>query len=149
MKIYLAGPCDSNNREMMKTIGNLLSENFEVYKPWELKIENAWDMSQEEWARKVFIADIDAINNCDAMILISFGRDSTAGTNWEQGYAYALNKQIIVLQVTDAPTSLMTFYGCNYFINSDKQNLENDIKLVKEWIENPTCWNPHCDTILT
>ena len=57
MKIYLAGPCDSENRSMMihaaKIIRNC-DDNIELYCPFELKIENAWDYSQEEWAQMVF-----------------------------------------------------------------------------------------------
>ena len=30
------------------------------------------------------------------MVMITPGRVSTAGTNWEQGYAYAKGKQILV-----------------------------------------------------
>lgn len=132
MKIYLAGPCDTDNRTIMVKAGNLLRKFYheEVYCPWELKIENAWDYSQEEWARMVFDKDIEAINDCDIMIMISVGRKSTAGTNWEQGYAYALNKPIYVIQITDEPTSLMTFWGCTCFINTDALNIATALDAI-------------------
>lgn len=59
--------------------------------------------------------------------MITPGRIGSAGTNWEQGYAFATGKRIIVIQYTNHPTSLMTYCGCNTFINTSKQNLFNDI----------------------
>ena len=48
---YLAGPCDTENRTSMVQIAKFLREKgAELYCPWELKIEDAWDYSQEEWA---------------------------------------------------------------------------------------------------
>ncbi len=74
MKIYLGGSCSSENRTMMMKIATALrEEGIEVYCPFELKIENAWDMPQEDWARKVFNADIDAINDADVVIVITPG----------------------------------------------------------------------------
>lgn len=133
MKVYLAGPCDSENRTvMMKVAQTIRKHGLELYCPFELKIENAWDMTQEEWSQKVFKKDIEAINNCDIMIVISLGRVSTAGTNWEQGYAYANNIPTYVFQITDEPTSLMTFCGCTYFMNTCKEQVVDKINDILE-----------------
>ena len=120
MKIYLAGSCSIEQRTFLKKASEEIQKIFpdaSVYCPFNLKIPNAWEMTQEEWSKKVFEADIKAINQADLIILFSPGRESTAGTNWEQGYAYALNKKIIVFQYTNNQTSLMTYCGCNYFFN--------------------------------
>ena len=149
MKIYLAGPCDSENRSLMVAAAKILRKyQLEVYCPFELKIENAWDYPQEEWAQKVFEADVKAINECDCMLYISRGRVSSAGSNWEQGYAYALKKRIVVLQIEDAPTSLMTFCGCDLFFNIDDIN---ELPLVIKIIEDNDYDNyiKSCSTILT
>jgi len=160
MKIYLAGPCDTENRYNMVQIAKVFREygGYEVYCPWELKIENAWDMPQEEWAREVFEADIKAIQECDTFVMITPGRESTAGTNWENSYAYALNKHIITIQITDKPTSLMTYASASEFFNS---SLADCLKTVKKIID---CWeqwglynialngingNYQCKTVLT
>lgn len=116
MKIYLAGSCGTDRRTQMQKIATALRRlDYEVYCPFELKIENAWDMPQEEWAQKVFEADIAAIDACDLVVMISPGRISTAGTNWEQGYAYAKGKKVFVFQYTREPASLMTYCGCDNF----------------------------------
>lgn len=136
MKIYLAGPCDTENRYNMVQIAKVFREygQYEVYCPWELKIENAWDMPQEDWARAVFEADIKAIQECDTFVMITPGRESTAGTNWENGYAYALNKHIVTIQITDKSTSLMTYASASEFFNS---SLTDCLKTVKKIID---CW---------
>ena len=136
MKIYLAGPCDTENRYNMVQISKVFREygGYEVYCPWELKIKNAWDMPQEKWARKVFEADIKAIQECEVFVMITSGRESTAGTNWENGYAYALNKHIVTIQITDKPTSLMTYASSSEFFNS---SLVDCLETVKHIID---CW---------
>ena len=118
MKIYLAGSCGMEHRDRMKLVAKYLREHgYTVYCPFELKIENAWDYQQEEWAQKVFDCDIMAIDNCAFMVMISDGRMSSAGTNFEQGYAYAKGKPGFVFQRPMWDTSLMTYWGCNTFYN--------------------------------
>ena len=147
---YIAGPCDSTNRTFMVQVAKYLREKgAEIYCPWELKIENAWDYSQEDWAKKVFEADVAAIDSCESVILISIGRNSTAGTNWEQGYAYAKGIPVHVIQVTNEPTSLMTYWGSASFINSDKNY--GGMKSELRWILNNPRETNHgkCRTVLT
>ena len=154
MRIYLAGPCDSENRSMMVSAAKIIrncDDNIELYCPFELKIENAWDYPQEKWAQMVFDKDVEAIDNCDIMILISLGRISSAGTNWEQGYAYAKGKKVIVFQITDTPTSLMTYCGCKYFLNTSKNQLAQELYwaiqgIIDNYID---YYTKECGTVLT
>lgn len=137
-KIYLAGSCGIERRTEMKRIASALrAKGYSVYCPFELKIENAWDYSQEEWSEKVFIADTMAIDSCDIFVMISPGRVSTAGTNWEQGYAYANGKKILVIQHTTEPASLMTFCGCNYFMTID--NIDEIAESVETFVYLSNC----------
>lgn len=117
-KIYLAGPCSKDERPRMEQIAKALRDNgYEVYCPFELKIPNAWDYHQEEWAKMVFDKDVAALDECDFVVMLTKGRISTAGTNWEQGYAYAKGKPVFVFQYTDDETSLMTYCGCTRMEN--------------------------------
>jgi len=128
-KVYLAGSCDSNDRTRMKNIAAFLrKKGLIVYCPFDFKVPNAWDMTQELWALKVFKTDIDQIKNCDMMVVISTGRESTAGTNWEQGYAFGIGKPVYVFQVTDKPTSVMTFGGCTNFWNSSEECIYDQLE---------------------
>ena len=126
--IYLAGSCSSEHRTFMRKIAGKLRELGEtVYCPFELKIENAWDYSQEDWAKMVFDSDIKALDGSDTVIVISPGRISSAGTNWEHGYSYAKGKRVYVFQITEESTSLMTFCGCTVFRNTTENELVDNI----------------------
>lgn len=163
-KVYLAGPCSSEHRTLMKSIADYLrcdslkcfdgskannEQPFDVYCPFELNIKNAWDMSQEEWAKKVFAHDVTAINNCDYFVMISFGRISSAGTNWEQGYAYAIGKPVFVFQVTDAPTSLMTYCGCTSFVNANVKDIDELKEAIYKHLKDEVHSESPCKTLLT
>ena len=127
--IYLAGSCSSEHRTFMRKIAGKLRELGEtVYCPFELKIENAWDYSQEDWAKMVFDSDIKALDEAETVIVISPGRISSAGTNWEQGYSYAKGKRVYVFQITEESTSLMTFCGCTSFRNTTESELAENIR---------------------
>jgi len=90
--------------------------------------------------------------------MISSGRESTAGTNWENGYAYALNKHIVTIQITNKSTSLMTYASASEFFNS---SLADGLETVKEVINRWERWGLHsialngvdgnyvCKTVLT
>lgn len=157
LKIYLAGSCAPEQRNLMVAIAKYLRsfKNVGVYCPFELEIPNAWDISQEEWSEKVFMADKDAIDNCDIFLMISQGRMSSAGTNWEQGYAYGIGKYIGVIQITDTPTSLMTYSSANCFCNVKTDGFEISEIVVaiekiilcynKPWVEG----KGNCLTVLT
>ena len=158
--IYLAGSCSSEDRNLMVNIGKTIRNyGFEVYCPFELQIENAWDYTQEDWSKIVFDKDVEAIDKADIVILISVGRKSTAGTNWEQGYAYAKGKRVYVFQITDKPTSLMTFCGCTWFKNTTRNKVGADIgELLSNERYNPIAVHKYfnnkenknkCKTVLT
>ena len=124
LKIYLAGSCSNENRNLMMEIATFLRRNnYEVLAPFEYKVPNEWSICQESWARDVFEHDCEMIKEASMVLVITPGRNSTAGTNWEQGYAYGLGKLICVAQIGDEPTSLMTYNGCNYFMNIQRDEL--------------------------
>ena len=152
MEIYLGGPCDSEHRTLMVRVAETLRDmGHDVYCPFELKIENAWDYSQEDWAQMVFEADRSAMNHCDCAIVISLGRISSAGTNWECGYLYACGIPVYVLQITESPTSLMTFCGADYFISTNEADLAKELKILVSLIKDQTInfYKKECLTVLT
>jgi len=84
-------------------------EKFDInfYLPHQLKIPNAWDMSLEEWAKKVFDHDYYNLMFSDLVIFISYGKENNSGSVWECGYAYAKGIPTIVIKMTNDVESLM------------------------------------------
>lgn len=116
MRVYLAGPfgtpksCLRKNALQIKKI--LETKGFEVYAPWKCKIPHAWDYTNSEWGAMVFSVDMYEINNSDFIVMIDYGRvATTAGTNWEVGYAYGIGKRVLAIEMTDAVISLMVANG--------------------------------------
>lgn len=126
-KIYLASPF-FNEEELCYyklTVAHLRAAGYEVYVPQEHTIENAWEISNKEWADKVFQEDIKAIGECDVVMVLNFGMYSDSGTAWEAGYAYA--KGIPVVHVLcggeNATYSLMMINGCDFAVKFE--NVQN------------------------
>ena len=112
MRIYLATPFLQEHRGDMHNAKSILrNAGHEVYVPVENFILNAWDYPNTEWGLMVFNSDVQAINKCDVLVLLSYGRMGTAGCNWEAGYAFGIGKKIIVVEMTDEVMSLMVANG--------------------------------------
>ena len=97
MKLYLASPFF--NEEELKyyriAVERLRTSGYDVFGPQEHEIEGAWEMSNEEWAERVYSMDEKAIWNCDVVIVLNFGLYSDSGTAWEAGYAKAHGKRVV------------------------------------------------------
>lgn len=78
-----------------------------------MKIPYAWDYPNKDWGLMVFTVDLQHLEECDIVVVLSYGRYSTTGTAWEQGYAYARNKKILVVEMNDSIQSIMIANGCN------------------------------------
>lgn len=97
---------------MYEALEKLRGNGHEVYGPVEHTIENAWNYSNQDWGQIVFEEDIRAINTADCIVAISYGRTkTTAGTNWEIGYAYGTGKKVVVVEMNEEPQSLMVSNG--------------------------------------
>lgn len=96
MKIYMAGAFfrPETKSRIDSCAAGFRQLGYDVYVPQEHTVPNAWDMSQEDWAKEVFKMDIAAIQDCDMLFAVYDGLYSDSGTAWEIGYAYALGKEI-------------------------------------------------------
>ena len=93
---------------------------FDFYLPHQLKIVNAWDYSLETWANMVFTHDIEALNDSDLVIFISYGKENNAGAVWECGYAFAKQIPVIVIKMTDYIESLMVTSSAHAIITQNE-----------------------------
>lgn len=139
-KIYLASPWFNNKERVMyhDILNKMRQEGHEVYAPIEHEVPNAWEISNAEWGRAVFNADVEAIRNCDEVWVLNFGMYSDSGTAWECGFAYGIGKtvrQLVYGMGKDKTYSLMMINGCeewdfmlNYLGNSDKLGVDIEQK---------------------
>ena len=112
MKIYLATSFLQEYRPDIEKAKNILrNQGHEVYNPVENFVPNAWDLPNDEWGLMVFTADVNAIDWCDVVVMLSYGRLGPAGSNWEAGYAYGTGKKVIVVEMTDEIMSVMVANG--------------------------------------
>ena len=113
MNIYLAASLSHDKRQSMYDALEILrNKGFKVYAPIEHFIENAWDWPNDEWGLQVFRNDVEAIKNCDLVVSLTWGRlQTSAGTTWEQGFAYGIGKKVILVEMTNNVQSLMVANG--------------------------------------
>lgn len=134
MKIYLAGPFfnPEERQNVEKARDVLRNRGFEVFVPMEHKLEDDDKMPNDEWGRRVFEMDRDAIWDCEIMVVMYYGLYSDSGTAWEVGYANCLNKKIVVVHLDKVQeSSLMVVNGSSANIGSIEQ-LENfDFENIK------------------
>ena len=125
-------------KQVVEQIKTHLQANF--YLPQELKIENAWDYSLEEWGRRVYQEDLEHLIEADIVIFISFGKENNAGAVWEVGFTAGQNsmwgycrddspmpKPIIMIKMNNEAESLMITNSVDIIITKeeiDKYNWE-------------------------
>lgn len=93
MKIYLAGPLFTEGersfcvslKERLKNMG------FEVLWPWELTDQKS---NSPLLNRRIFDANVAAIESADFLVAILDGCDVDSGTAWELGYAHSRGKKV-------------------------------------------------------
>ena len=104
IKVYVASPYFSNDEKNRLDLLRYLwkqKEEYDFYFPFDHKVKNAWDYTEEKWAKKVFKMDIKAIKKCDEVWVVNYGLYSDSGTAWEAGYAYGLGKKIKTLLIEE------------------------------------------------
>lgn len=113
MKIYVAASLSEDKRPFMYDAVKILRERgFDVYAPIEHIVEHAWEWLNTEWGLQVFRNDVNAIQDADFVVVLSWGRlETSSGTTWEQGYAYGIGKKVILVEMNDCVQSLMVANG--------------------------------------
>ena len=135
MKAYLAAPFFNNNERYIyaRVIDYLRNaELMELYVPMEHTIEDAWNLSNYDWAWKVFQADVEALDEAEIVFVLNFGMYSDSGTAWEAGYAYAKGKRIVNILVNQENNvySLMMIGGAHRLVNIEFERV--DLKEVEQ-----------------
>lgn len=119
MKVYIAGPFfTEQERDALRHMICLYREanpEDELFIPMEHSIANGEDMPNEVWAKKVFDMDVQAIRDCDVVLVMYTGHYSDTGTAWELGFAHGLRIPIIGYIPPWAETKDMSLMVLNCF----------------------------------
>lgn len=134
-KLYLASPLFNEiERRFNAELAECLEQFFRVFLPQRdgglmTTMTNA-GVAAEEAATAVFRADIQAINDCDALLIVLDGRTVDEGAAFELGYAQALRKPCYGLQ-TDVRRLLST--GNNPMIECSLKTIFKNIEELIAW----------------
>ena len=134
-KVYLASPFFHKfERNTMKRILKVLrASGYEVFAPFEMTIDGAWNMPNHEWGEKVFCADMDHLKDADIVLAVNYGLYSDTGTAFEIGFAYSLSKTIFTVNFEGATDSLMIDNAVNGMINAEYFRKHDFINLEDFW----------------
>lgn len=90
-----------------------------VYLPCEHKLEGAYDMPNHVWGEHVFWQDVKNIQASDAVICLSYGREGSAGTAWELGFAFGYGIPSVVVEMPEVELmSIMVSNGCTAVVKN-------------------------------
>lgn len=134
-KVYLASPFFNDEQlvDMVKVLGTLRNKNLDVFSPYENQHKDL-EFGSKEWRDKTFNSDVDHIKWCDFIVAIVDGNYMDSGTAWEIGYAHAINKPVIVVNLNQKPINLMISDSLHAYIDSI-ESLEkydfNDLKKIE------------------
>ena len=116
--------------KIVNRIGSTMADKgieAEFYLPHLFKVQDAWDMSLEEWSRKVYEKDLLELTGSNIVIFLSFGKENNDGAAWEVGFVNGINFSgvdekipVVVVKLTDEPESLMISNSCSRIITADE-----------------------------
>lgn len=97
-KVYIAGPFSKpEERNALKHMIEIAEKRFgavNLYIPMDYKVpgdwqklDGTWNLSNCEWARKVYENDVKELNKAEVVIAMYVGHYCSSGTIWEIGYA--------------------------------------------------------------
>lgn len=122
MKVYLASPFfNKKEKEVKEKVRqHLIDVGFELHDPQTPSSPSSWEKDNPTWGAYTFNKDIESIQDSACVVAIDWGLYGDCGTAWEIGYAYALNKPVLVLvpdETLSLPHSLMVANGSINFIS--------------------------------
>ena len=93
MKLYLAGPLFTTPERTWNEAmaARLEARGHEVYVPH-------LHPPADDNARTIFLKDKEGIDWADGVVAIMDGADPDSGTCWECGYAYGVNKPVVLFR---------------------------------------------------
>ena len=114
-KVYLASPFfnDAELKNVKRTEKILIDKGFDLFSPRKIEVSKE-KYSNDIWANKIFEKDREAIKVSDIVVALYYGMYTDTGTAWEIGFAYGVNKEVLVVCMNeDDDQSLMVINGAS------------------------------------
>jgi nucleoside 2-deoxyribosyltransferase len=145
MNIYIAGPfSQKQERESLKEMISIIEKRFgvqgNIYIPMDYKVpddfqklDGTWNLSNQEWAKRVYESDIKHLNEADIVFALYTGHYCSSGSIWEIGYACGKEKSVVLYipEWVNLDVSLMVMNGVYGQLREDGTILpftEEDLK---------------------
>ncbi|TMS99267.1 nucleoside 2-deoxyribosyltransferase [Apilactobacillus kunkeei] len=139
MKLYLAGPFfDDEQIDRIQRIEKALDNNpsvSEYFSPRNSNVNDGEEIGSSQWSKDVFQLDVDEIKKADAVIaIIDFVGDNVdSGTAFEIGYAYAIDKPVVLFHEKDAIVNLMLSNGSKSYLTKVSDVEKFDFQEMPEY----------------
>ena len=122
-KVYIASPF-FNEKEVsyVEQVEKILeSKGLNIFSPMRNQMDTDYGMQEgsREWSICTFMNDVKYLKWCDIVVGIYHGNYSDSGTAWELGYAYAMDKPVVLIQV-GGDSNLMVHEGSHVSLTIDE-----------------------------
>lgn len=123
-KVYLASPFfnDKERKEKDKIRQKLINLGYEVIDPQNTGNVVSWELSNNDWANKVYNKDVAAIASANVVVAIDWGLYGDCGTAFEVGLASMQGLPVLIIapdETLTQPHSLMVVQtGINFISTS-------------------------------
>ena len=108
-KIYLASPFfnEGEIERMERVLTILRNKGLDVFAPYEHQNKHL-EFGSKEWRDATFRGDMQAVYDCDVIVaIVSQGNYSDSGTAFEIGTGYILEKDLVIVNLSDKEVNLM------------------------------------------
>ena len=146
MNIYIAGSFSKDHERLsllhMIEVVKKRYPTADLYIPMDFKVpgdflkeDGTWYLPNEEWARRVYLSDKEALDNADLVVAKYEGHVCDSGTTWEIGYACGKGIPVIgwIPEYVVGDVSLMVMNGFFGIMDSDGNINENLTDIVKRY----------------
>lgn len=119
-KIYLASPFfnEGEIERMERVLTILRNKGLDVFAPYEHQNKHL-EFGSKEWRDATFRGDMQAVYDCDVIIaIVSQGNYSDSGTAFEIGTGYILEKDLVIVNLSDKEVNLMIADSLDAYISS-------------------------------
>lgn len=119
-KIYLASPFFNEDEieRMERVLTILRNKGLDVFAPYEHQNKHL-EFGSKEWRDATFRGDMQAIYDCDVIVaIVSQGNFSDSGTAFEIGTGYILEKDLVIVNLSDKEVNLMIADSLDAYISS-------------------------------